>query len=48
MTKLVYLEGETREFKKVVDLLKTNKIVEHYDLLKDTVCLKFLNDLSFI
>ena len=33
MSKLVYPEGETSEFKKVVDLLKTNKIVEHYDLL---------------
>ena len=34
MTKLVNPEGEMSEFKKVVDLLKTNKIVEHYDLLK--------------
>ena len=35
MTKLVYPEGETSEFKKVVDLLKSNKIVEHYDLLTE-------------
>ena len=35
MTKLMYPEGETGEFKKVVDLLKTNQIVEHYELLKE-------------
>lgn len=35
MSPYVYPEGEAREFKKVVDLLKTNQIVEHYDLLKE-------------
>ena len=34
MTKLVYPEGDAGQFKRVVDLLKTNKIVEHCDLLK--------------
>ena len=33
MTKLVYPEGVTSEFKKVVHLLKTNQVVQHYDLL---------------
>lgn len=35
MSPYVYPEGEARKFKKVVDLLKTNQIVEHYDLLKE-------------
>lgn len=34
MTKLVYPDGRTEEFRVVVNLLKSNAVVEHYDLLK--------------
>ena len=34
MTKLVYPEGEEDQFKKVINLLKTNKMLEHYDLMR--------------
>jgi hypothetical protein len=34
MTKLVYPDGRAEEFLVVVDLLKSNGVVEHYDLMR--------------
>ena len=34
MTKLVYPDGRAGEFLVVVDLLKSNGVVEHYDLMR--------------
>lgn len=34
MTKLVYPNGRGEEFRVVVDLLKSNVVMEHYDLLR--------------
>ena len=34
MTKLVYPDGTVDEFGDVVDLLKSNGVVEHYDLMR--------------
>ena len=34
MTKLVYPDGEAREFRAVLNLLKSNTVMEHYDLMK--------------
>ncbi len=34
MPKLVYPEGRAEEFRAVVDLLKSNGVVEHYDLMR--------------
>ena len=34
MTKLVYSDGRAEEFLVVVDLLKSNVVVEHYDLMR--------------
>ena len=34
MTKFVYSNGRAEEFQAVVDLLKSNGVVEHYDLMR--------------
>jgi len=34
MTKLVYPDGRAEEFGDVVDLLKSNGVVEHHDLMR--------------
>ena len=34
MPKLVYPDGQAEEFQTVVDLLKSNGVVEHYDLMR--------------
>jgi hypothetical protein len=34
ITKLVYPDGGAEEFQDVVDLLKANVVVEHYNLMR--------------